>query len=431
MEKIKIMIARESSITFPEMEKVLKHEGCDVSVMARDFRGAASIDGAELVIVASAGIDEDDGIRLIEKIRRFDETIPIVLVTRHSSEKKAVAALRAGADDYFKAPFSERDLVDILKCRLDRRRSRAKFDASPEMIGKSKVMEDAKSYLCCAALADSTILITGETGTGKELAAAFLHMKSKRRHRPFICVNCAAVPESLVESELFGYERGAFTGAFGSRRGKFELADGGTVFLDEIAEMSPFAQAKILRAIESKQIARLGGKHSISLDFRIAAATNRDPERLVEEGKFREDLYYRLNVGRLHIPPLRERKEDIPLLAAYAVEKLNERFGKRIGGVDFDVLERFLRYPWPGNVRELMNVLESSFLNPSGDLIGFGDLPAFFRKKLEEISRCEATERDMLLSTLVSVEGNKSEAARKLGWSRMTLYRKMKKFKIG
>ncbi|MBW2163252.1 MAG: sigma-54-dependent Fis family transcriptional regulator, partial [Deltaproteobacteria bacterium] len=280
------------------------------------------------------------------------------------------------------------------------------------------------------ATTDSTVLITGETGTGKELAAELIHQNSPRHKEPFVCINCAALPESLVESEMFGYERGAFTGAVALKQGKFELAEGGTVFLDEIGDMSPYAQMKILRTTEKKEICRLGGKGAIPIDVRIVGATNRDLEQLIEKGNFRKDLYYRLNVARVHLPPLRLRKEDIPSLLKHYIRKFNQRFGREVEGLAEEALDSLLRYDWPGNVRELKNILEATFINLPSRKIALMDLPKTFQGRLKETEGLPEKERDRLLSVLFATKWNKSKAARKLQWSRMTLYRKMAKYQI-
>lgn len=298
------------------------------------------------------------------------------------------------------------------------------------MVGESNPMQEISGFIQKVAATDSTVLITGETGTGKELVASLIHEKSRRRAKPFVCVNCAAMPDTLVESEMFGYERGAFTGAFSSHPGRFEAANGGTVFLDEISDMTPFAQAKMLRAIESKEMYRLGGRKVIPLDVRVTAATNKDPEELISEGKFREDLYYRLNIARIHLPPLRERKEDMERLIAHGIEKLNRKYGRKIQGLSHEAMESLMRYDWPGNVRELMNLLEATFINLPHKEIAFADLPKLFQQKLKEMENAPQDERKQILSALLETKWNKAEAARKLRWSRMTLYRKMTKYKI-
>jgi two-component system response regulator HydG/two-component system response regulator AtoC len=291
-------------------------------------------------------------------------------------------------------------------------------------------MQEVRSYLDRLANSESNVLLTGETGTGKELAAEHIHRNSSRAQKPFVCINCAAIPDTLMESELFGYEKGAFTGASASKMGKLRQANGGTVFLDEIGDMTPYTQAKLLRAIESKEIQPLGGRGSIPLDFRIIAATNHDLEKLAGEGKFRQDLYFRLNVGSLHLPPLRERREDIPALLAYHVAELNRRLDCAVEGFVDEVIDYLLEYEWPGNVRELRNVLEASFLNVRGGRISLMDLPEQFRKRLKRPGCFPQGEREHLLSALLSTDWNKSKAAEKLHWSRMTVYRKLTKYQL-
>lgn len=304
------------------------------------------------------------------------------------------------------------------------------LEINQPMIGDSMPMREIRSYLLKVAATDSPVLITGETGTGKELAAELIHRNSSRHKKPLVCINCAALPETLVESELFGYERGAFTGAVALSRGKFELAAGGTILLDEIGDMSAYAQAKILRTIERKDAYRLGGKSRIPLDFRVIASTNQDPERLVREGKFRKDLYYRLNVARVHLPPLRDRKEDIFLLLEHSIRELNRRFGRKVKGFTDEALETLLGYDWPGNVRELKNVVEATFISlPSREVL-FIDLPKSIQGQFKEMELLPKRERDQMLSALFAAHWNKSEAAQKLHWSRMTLYRKMSKYHI-
>jgi transcriptional regulator with PAS, ATPase and Fis domain len=299
-----------------------------------------------------------------------------------------------------------------------------------QLIGESPFIRRIKAYLLKVAAVDSHVLITGETGTGKELTAQYIHQQSTRHGKSLIAINCAALPDGLLESELFGYGKGAFTGAHTTYAGKLKLADGGTVFFDEIGDMSPYAQAKILRVIESKEVYPLGGKRSIPLDIRIIAATNRDLEHLVAKGKFRQDLYFRLNVAKVHLPPLRERKEDIPHLVDYYLQEFNARFGRELKGFTDEALELLLRHDWPGNIRELKNLLEAIFIDPPRKRIAISDLPDSIRQHYEIKEPATLTERELLLSALCSVNWNKSKAAEQLHWSRMTLYRKMAKYHI-
>jgi transcriptional regulator with PAS, ATPase and Fis domain len=290
-------------------------------------------------------------------------------------------------------------------------------------------MQQIKAYIEKVGATDSNVLITGETGTGKELVAELIQQTSPRRPQPFVCINCAAIPDTLLESELFGYEKGAFTGASTLSEGKLKLADGGVIFFDEIGDMSPYAQAKILRAIESREVYRLGGKHRIPLNVRVLAATNHDLEQLVAQGQFRKDLYFRLNVARIHLPPLRERKEDIVPLCRYYLHALNEHFGRHVEGFSDEALACLIRHDWPGNVRELKNLLEATFVNDPTQRISLVDLPEPFRRHVAS-DRTAPDERQRLLSALFSTNWNVSKAAQQLHWSRMTLYRKLEKYHI-
>lgn len=304
-------------------------------------------------------------------------------------------------------------------------------EARYPVIGESLQITTIRQYIARIAPFDTHVLITGETGTGKELAAELLHTNSQRSKQAFISFNCAAVPDSLLESELFGHEKGAFTGADTKRRGLFDAADGGTVFLDEIGEMTAGAQSKILRVFEKRQVQRLGSSHAHPVNVRIVAATNQNLEELIAHGQFRKDLYYRLNVARIHLPPLRERKEDIPQLIAHFIRLLNQQMDRQVVGLERDVHDSLCEYEWPGNVRELKNVLEATFLAVQSSMIGFSDLPAGYRMKLAQRRDAPLMEREKLVSTLLATNWNKSEAAKQLHWSRMTLYRKMMKYSIG
>ena len=298
------------------------------------------------------------------------------------------------------------------------------------MVGNSVPIWKVKTYLRKVALTDSHVLITGETGTGKELAAQYIHDHSARRTKPLVTINCAALPDGLLESELFGYERGAFTGAHSSFPGKLKLADGGTVLFDEIGDMSSYAQAKILRMIETREVYPLGGRRSIPLDISIIAATNRDLELQVSKNEFRQDLYFRLNVARVHLPPLRERGNDIQLLIDHYVQKFSAQLGRGIEGFSDEAMERLLSYDWPGNIRELMNLIERIFIDPPQGKIEVADLPESMRYPLPERKKSVPVERELLLYTLSQTHWNKSKAAERLHWSRMTVYRKIAKYQI-
>lgn len=291
-------------------------------------------------------------------------------------------------------------------------------------------MTAVRGYVQKLAKSDASVLISGPTGTGKELVADSIHRASSRRSAPFISVNCAAIPDSLLESELFGYERGAFTGAAESYPGKLRLADHGTVFLDEISEMSPLGQAKILRVLESREVFPLGARRMTKIDVRFLAATNQDLEPMIERHSFRQDLFFRLNVGRVFLPSLKERPEDILELFLYYVRRFNLQHGRRVLEPVPELVERLTAYDWPGNVRELRNCVEAVFIDPPEGPIGLENLPESFQR----IFRCHRSdhpcERDAIVSALSHTNWNKKMAARELHWSRMTLYRKLEKYKI-
>jgi len=394
--------------------------------------------GPRLLILESPRHDGTGALEIVAQIRNRDRRFPIILVTCQGTEALAVAALRSGLKDYFQQPFScEEFAAAVNRCVLDRPsrplsiRSRSGVPGLAdrrELVGESFQTCGIKPYLLKVAAVDSHVLVTGETGTGKELTARFIHQQSARRAKPLVAINCAALPDGLVESELFGYEKGAFTGAHSTYAGKLKLADGGTVIFDEIGDMSLYAQAKILRVIESKEVYPLGGRRGMPLDIRIIAATNQNLDGLVADKRFRKDLYYRLNIARVHLLPLRERKEHIPRLLAYYLEEFNARQGRALQGFTEEALELLLRYEWPGNIRELKNVIEAIFIDPPLERIAIKDLPEPIRPQGHR--SMALTERERLLSALCSMNWNKSKAAEQLHWSRMTLYRKIAKYHI-
>jgi transcriptional regulator with PAS, ATPase and Fis domain len=298
------------------------------------------------------------------------------------------------------------------------------------IVGNSLEIWKLKSYLRKVAMTDSHVLLTGETGTGKELAAQYIHQHSARSTKALVTINCAAIPDGLLESELFGYERGAFTGALSSYPGKLKLADRGTVLFDEIGEMSSYAQAKILRVIESKEVYPLGGRRSVPLDIRIIAATNRDLDQEMTSKEFRQDLYFRLNVARIKMPPLREREEDIPLLIDHFIQLFSGHFGRKIQGFTEEAMDLLKSNEWPGNIRELMNLVERILIDPPPEKVDVSDLPESMRSSRRSGQNVAPEERELMLYTLSQTNWNKSQAAERLHWSRMTLYRKMAKYHI-
>ncbi|MBD3421964.1 MAG: response regulator [Chitinivibrionales bacterium] len=378
---------------------------------------------------------------LIREVRDVDPNLPSIVFVKQSTEDMAITALRLGIQDYLKVPFAKHEFIQSVQRCVDHRETictcKGSYAGSEQrgdpstMIGDNREFVDIRTYLHQAAATESNVLLYGETGTGKELAAEYIHHNSLRKQKPFICINCAALPDTLLENELFGHERGAYTGAGTQQEGLLRAAQGGTIFFDEIGDMSMFAQAKILRAIESRTIQRLGNGAAHKLDIRIIAATNQDLEKMLREKLFRKDLYFRLNVIRVALPPLRKRKEDIPLLLDYFRTRFNEQFARKIDGYDDEVVNCFLRYDWPGNIRELRNVVEAAYVSANYPFITCSDLPAYFREEFDRLQVDKIIEeKDLLICTLQETQGNKSKAAEKLNWSRMTLYRKLARYRI-
>ncbi len=352
---------------------------------------------------------------------------PLLFVATRSSEELTIAAFRAGASDYLRWPLSPEELAAAWSRVLP---VYSPDLGGPTLLGHSPAITLAREMIRRFAASPCNILITGETGTGKELAAQLLHRLSTRAVAPFVPINCAAIPETLLESELFGFERGAFSGANAMVPGKLTAADGGTVFLDEVGELSLSAQAKLLRAIEQREIQRLGARRPHHVDLRWIAATNRDLKSAVEEGRFRADLYYRLNVGTIALPPVRERREDIGLLASHFLKSFAAQLG-RPARLSASAVERLVCHDWPGNVREIRNVVESSLVVLVGsDEITSEDLPPPLRTARPSRASREALERLQLIEALQVTAGNKAEAARRLRWSRMTLYRKLTRYQL-
>ncbi|MDZ7372627.1 MAG: sigma-54 dependent transcriptional regulator [candidate division KSB1 bacterium] len=388
-----------------------------------------------------------DGIETLRRIKEEDPTIQVVMMSAHGTIERAVQSMKLGAYDFLTKPFSsDRLLVTVKNALLARSlkreveelrselRGRYQFD---NIIGQSGAMQEVKKAIARVLDSNVTVLITGESGTGKELVARAIHFNGRRKNKPFVAVNCSALPESLLESELFGHEKGAFTGATQRRIGKFEQANGGTIFLDEIGLMSPSTQAKILRVLQEREFERVGGNELVRVDVRIISATNRNLEEAMKKGEFREDLYYRISVFPIHLPPLRERKEDIPLLAAHFLKKYSEQEGKQVDSISPEALELMMAYNWPGNVRELENAIERAVVLATTNEITPKELPAPVRalgeKRIYEADQTlsswiEKLEEQALRQALLECEGNISETARRLGIGRATIYRKAKKY---
>jgi DNA-binding NtrC family response regulator len=398
---------------------------------AQSVRSAAALaslleKGPPRAVIVELVAPAHDRLQLIRAVRRRYPGVPCVVVAQNSTEEMAVAALRAGANEYLRAPVER----DSLLAALESLCSPAGSGGHPGIIGEHPATLRVALYLERVAVTDSTVLITGETGTGKELAARQIHMSGQRRGQPFVSVNCAAVPDTLLESELFGRERGAYTDAYTSAEGKFCQADRGTLFLDEIGDMTSFAQAKLLRVLETREVWRLGGSRGIPVNVRIIAATNQNIEDLVAAGRFRPDLFYRLNVARLRMPALRERRSDIPLLVTHYVRQMNLRFGREIAGFSEESMKRMTAYDWPGNIRELKNFVEAAFIDLPIARSGLAELPDSLLERLRGAIQQSPEEQEHLLNTLKEMRWNVSRAAERLHISRMTLYRKIAKYGI-
>ena len=400
------------------------------------------------IILMDVQMPEVDGIEALQAIKSYNPSIPILIMTAYSNVESAVEALKSGAYDYLSKPFD----FDVLKLTLKRaldhsslrhenqalREQLGGFDAGG-IVGSSPAMRKLLEMLAMVAPSDATALIYGESGTGKELIARAIHANSRRASGPFVAVNCAALSENLLESELFGHEKGSFTGADRRREGHFANADGGTLFLDEIGEISAAMQVKLLRVIQEREFQRVGGEQSIRVDVRLVAATNKNLQAEVEAGRFRQDLYFRLNVVALDVPPLRARVEDIPLLATHFLNTFSRKNDKRIKGFTPQAMDLLLKHSWPGNVRELENVVERAVVLLVGEYISERELPAPLREHGDEPPASppppslaglslDEVEKRAVLETLDACEGNKSEAARRLGVTRKTLHAKLARY---
>ncbi len=390
------------------------------------------------LIIMDVRMPSIGGIDLLKLVRRRHSLLPVLMISGYPSVENAVRAMKYGALNYYTKPIRLNDLLREIRHLEDsavRKRSPGEAD---RITTASPAMRKVLSLVEKAAPTEAAVIITGESGTGKELVADLLHEGSQRRGSAYIKINCAAIPDNLLESEMFGYEKGAFTDAQHQQKGKFELADGGTIFLDEIGDMSLKTQAKMLRVLQEKRFTRLGGSKPIGTDFRVIAASNRSLDQMITEGAFREDLYYRLSVIVLKLPPLRERREDIIPIASEFIRSFNGVYGKRVLGLSPSVAEVLHRHSWPGNVRELKNIIERAVIFCEGDTIELGDLPEQYSilerrgaASEEDLSRIAAeSARGVILEALKRTNGLKGEAARLLHITRRTLYNRMKRLNL-
>ncbi|MBV8821045.1 MAG: sigma-54-dependent Fis family transcriptional regulator [Acidobacteriaceae bacterium] len=438
--KATILVIEDEDKLRRVVELQLKSAGFDVLQAGTAEAGLRLCEHADLILT-DLKLPGMDGLELLEQLRRQNSTTPVIVMTAFGTVDNAVQAMKAGAADFLPKPFSLDHLMAVVNKALEVRSLRAENRQLKEelgaryqfdnIVGRSPVMKDVFATIARVAPTRATVLLAGESGVGKDMIARAIHHHSPRADRPFVKINCTSIPENLMESELFGYEKGAFTGANISKPGKFEQADTGTVFLDEIGDVPASIQVKLLRVLQEREFERLGSNKTRHIDVRVLAATNVDLRAALEQGTFREDLYYRLNVMPLNIPPLRERKEDIPYLAEHFIKKLGKDLGTTVESISEDAIERLIQYHWPGNVRELENVLERSMVLASGKVLEAADirLDMQLRSKAQNTSdhflpegmTLDEYEQSIIREALKRANGNKSHAARLLGLTRNAL----------
>jgi len=429
------------------LKDLLGKEGFNVLTASDVDKALPLIDQQDLdLIVTDLKMPGKSGMDLLTLCHEKRPAVPVIMITAFGNVEAAVAAMKKGVYDFITKPFDENELLNVIEkaiseSEMNKELISTYFDKEThfsQIIGKTPVIQQVFQTIQKIAPTDSTVLITGETGVGKELIAREIHLGSQRRDHPFVKVNCAAIPETLLESELFGYEKGAFTGAVTNKPGRFEIAHEGTILLDEMGEIPLHLQAKLLGVIQDKSFDRVGGVKTIKVDIRIIAATNQDLQSAVQSGKFRSDLFYRLNVVPIHIPPLRERKDDLIPLVGYFLKIFTAKYCKKINNVSPEVMATFSNYDWPGNIRELENVLERMVLMSETDTLTLDQLPAEIRgaistveastlkEKVDIIS--QMTEKQMIIDVLNKTNQNRTKAAKLLGISRRTLQNKIKEY---
>ena len=446
----RVLIVEDEDNARKGYEALLRTWGCEVlGVASAEDALAKFAEFSPAVMMADVELPGMNGLDLLARLGPELATVPVIVITGKGSEERAVAAIEAGAFWYIEKPLKPPVLRALLDRALGRVRDRRTADVLSrelrasgrlaDLVGSSKAMQQVMVTIEMAAPSTASVLITGETGTGKEIAARSIHKLSPRSQGPFIAVNCSAIPETLMESEIFGHEKGAFTGATDRRIGCFELADGGTLLLDEIGEMPSQTQAKLLRVLEDHKVRRLGSKTETPVDVRVLAATNKDPQEAVAKGQLRQDLYFRLNVFHVQMPPLRDHKDDLPLLAEHLLRSLNEKHARSVRGISTEVADLFRSYTWPGNIRELRNVLERAAIACDRDLISRQHLPADFGRGAAAVgdlshlrfpmgTTVDAVEQELILQTIAATNNNKTRAAELLGMSLKTLHNKLKEY---
>ena len=453
MQPAKILVVDDDTVARDLLAEALKKEGYSVEAYASGEEAIArGREGRVDLVLTDIRMGAVDGLTVLREFKRMSQDTAIVVLTAFGSLEGAIEAIKQGAYDYLAKPFKKEEIKLVVQrsldhCRLLRENTKfreelkSKDEWSP-LVGSSPAMLEVYKLVARVSESRSTVLLQGERGTGKELIARAIHGNSPRREKPFVPVNCGALPDTLLESEMFGYEKGAFTGAVGTKTGLFESANGGTLFLDEVGELGQALQVKLLRVMQDHEVRRVGGTTSIKVDVRIIAATNRDLEQFVKEGKFRDDLFYRLNVVRITLPSLKERQEDIPMLAHHFLQKCAAGATTAVRGFHPDTLDCLNRYRWPGNVRELENAIERAVSLSHGPLLTPDDLPAAIRQASNPTDQkpdipetaesvyltLEEVEKRHLMRVLKETKGNKVKAAKILGIDRRTLYRMAERF---
>ncbi len=439
-----VLLIDDEDLFREDLASLLREEGFVCRTAPDGEQGLERVEEAMPdVVLCDLVMPGIDGVEVVDRLSARAPGVPVILLTAHGTMDTALEAFRKGAADYLLKPVNPDELVRKVRRTLEHQRLRrevrylrrelSEASTGTRLVGRSPAMAEVERWIEKVAPVETTVLVSGESGTGKELVARAIHGAGPRRDGPFVAVNCAALPRELFESELFGHVRGAFTGAHRDRPGYFELARGGTLFLDEVSELPLDLQPKLLRAIEQAEVLPVGGDRTVPTDLRILAATNRRLEREIDEGRFREDLYFRLRVVEIVLPPLRERREDIPLLAEHLVHRLNRRLKRRLLGVEPDAVQALMAAPWRGNVRELENVLERTMILAEGETLTFADLPADLTGSSppapvsDDLREAVRTfERQHILRVLAEAEDNREEAARRLGVDASTLYRRLK-----
>ncbi len=445
----KILIADDEKNMVWAMKKALNNEQYIIITAYNGEEAVEKVKSEEPnLVLLDLRMPKKDGMMALKEIKKINQNIPVIMITAHGTMESAIETMKMGALDYISKPFDVEELkvyirkaldIDKMNKQIEYLTEQLKNNTGKVIIGDSPKMKDILQMVDRVAKSNASILITGESGTGKELIANAVHYSSNRSGNPYIKVNCGAIPENLIESELFGHEKGAFTGDINKKLGRFERADGGTIFLDEVGELSLATQVKLLRVVQEKEIERVGGSEVLKIDVRVLAATNRDLEKMIEKGTFREDLYYRLNVIPLELPPLRERKDDIPFLVQYFIAKYCKEMGRELIELNEEAMDILIQYKWKGNIRELENVIERLAILSKGRCITKEDIPKdMYLKEAESQDfiltddgiNLEEVEKSLINQALVKTDNNRTKAARLLSITRHTLLYRMEKYNI-